>query len=133
LEGRGGPIGAAAASGDQQEEGDGDEPHFDHSTARVAPVSRTCGGRKGAVEEPRWWTVRSVSSLKPATYRCPFCTRQLHAMSDHVLIAPEGDTSLRRHAHTDCVAAERRAGRLPTRDEWRATQPRRGRLAWLRR
>jgi hypothetical protein len=26
-------------------------------------------------------------------------------MSDHVLIAPEGDTSRRRHAHLDCVAA----------------------------
>jgi hypothetical protein len=27
--------------------------------------------------------------------------------------------SKRRHAHLDCVAAERRRGRLPTEDEWR--------------
>ena len=85
------------------------------------------------MEEPRWWTVRAVSSLKPATYRCPFCDRQLHAMSEHVLVAPEGDTSRRRHAHAECVAAERQAGRLPTRGEWRAAQPRTGLLAWLRR
>ena len=85
------------------------------------------------MDEPRWWTVRAVASLKPATYRCPFCERQLHAMSEHVLVAPEGDTTRRRHAHTDCAAAERHAGRLPSRDEWRATQPRRGLLARLRR
>jgi hypothetical protein len=41
-----------------------------------------------------------------------------------MLLAPEGDTSRRRHAHTACVAAARKQGRLPTRDEWRATQPR---------
>ena len=35
-----------------------------------------------------------------------------------MLIAPEGDTSRRRHAHTRCVLAARRQGRLPTRDEW---------------
>lgn len=40
-------------------------------------------------------------------------------MSDHLLIAPEGDTSRRRHAHTECVVAERKAGRLPTLDEFR--------------
>jgi hypothetical protein len=85
------------------------------------------------VDEPQWWTIRAVSSLKPSTYRCPFCERQLHAMSEHVLIAPEGDTSRRRHAHTDCVAAERRARRLPSREEWRSTQPRRGLLARFRR
>jgi hypothetical protein len=38
-------------------------------------------------------------------------------MSEHMLIAPENDASRRRHAHTACVMAERRAGRLPTRDE----------------
>ena len=48
-----------------------------------------------------------MRSLKSATYTCPFCGELLHAMSDHVLIAPEGDTSRRRHAHTECV---RRAG-----------------------
>jgi hypothetical protein len=42
-----------------------------------------------------------------------------------MLIAPEGDGERRRHAHTECVVAARRAGRLPTLDEWRRTQPRR--------
>jgi hypothetical protein len=52
-----------------------------------------------------------VRSLKPATYRCPICGDLLHAMSEHMLIAPEGDTSRRRHAHVECV----RAARLPLR------------------
>jgi hypothetical protein len=34
-----------------------------------------------------------------------------------VLIAPEGDTSRRRHAHTECALRARQAGRLPARDE----------------
>jgi hypothetical protein len=34
-----------------------------------------------------------------------------------VLIAPEGDTSRRRHAHTECAMRARKAGRLPARDE----------------
>jgi hypothetical protein len=50
-------------------------------------------------------------------------------MSEHALIAPEGDLDRRRHAHTACVVAARRAGQLPTYDEWRKTQPRRRR--WL--
>ena len=41
-----------------------------------------------------------------------------------MLIAPEGDTTRRRHAHAECVAAARAQGRLPSRDEWRKTQPR---------
>ncbi|TML46065.1 MAG: hypothetical protein E6G11_03780 [Actinobacteria bacterium] len=73
---------------------------------------------------PRWWTMRPAHNLKPATYRCPLCGGFVPALSDHVLIAPEGDTSRRRHAHTACVRAARQAGRLPTKDEWRATQPR---------
>ncbi len=72
--------------------------------------------------EPRWWAVRRASSRRPATYRCPFCGRLLHAMSEHVLIAPEGDTSRRRHAHTGCVTRAREAGRLRTYDDWRAAQ-----------
>jgi hypothetical protein len=75
-----------------------------------------------AEAEPRWWSARRAQSAKPSTYRCPFCGRHLHAMSEHVLIAPEGDMSRRRHAHTECVVAARRAGRLPTRDEWLAAQ-----------
>jgi hypothetical protein len=42
-----------------------------------------------------------------------------------VLLAPEGDTSRRRHAHAECAEAARRSGRLPSYDEWRKTQPRR--------
>ena len=83
------------------------------------------------MDEPRWWTFRPVRSLKPATYRCPFCDRLLHATSDHVLIAPEGDTGRRRHAHADCVKAAREAGRFPLYDDWRAQQPRTGLLARL--
>ncbi|MHB8470822.1 MAG: hypothetical protein ACYDCH_13875 [Gaiellaceae bacterium] len=45
-------------------------------------------------------------------------------MSEHVLLAPEGDTSRRRHAHTECVQAARKDGRLVSYDEWKAAQPR---------
>lgn len=72
----------------------------------------------------KWWTVRRAQNRKPATYTCPLCGRYLPALSEHVLIAPEGDSSRRRHAHTECVVAARRAGRLPTRDEWRSAQRR---------
>jgi hypothetical protein len=67
--------------------------------------------------------MRRAQSRSPKTYRCPFCGDLLHAMSEHVLIAPEGDVERRRHAHTACVAAKRRAGELPTQDEWFAAQP----------
>jgi hypothetical protein len=70
--------------------------------------------------------MRRAQSLRAATYRCPFCDGLLHASSEHVLIAPEDDRSRRRHAHVDCVLAERRAGRLPTLDEWRASSGARG-------
>jgi hypothetical protein len=74
-------------------------------------------------EPPRWWTIRSAQNRKPATYRCPFCHRYLPALSEHVLVMPEGDPRRRRHAHTACALAERRAGRLPARDEWLRAQP----------
>ena len=74
--------------------------------------------------EPRWWTMRPAQNLKPATYRCPLCGRHLPALSEHVLLAPEGDKSRCRHAHTECVMKARAAGRLPTEEEWRRTQPR---------
>jgi hypothetical protein len=41
-----------------------------------------------------------------------------------MLIAPEGDTRRRRHAHTECVLAARSRGQLVLRDEWLRTQPR---------
>ena len=77
------------------------------------------------LEPARWWTIRRAQSRKPATYRCPLCNRQLPALSEHVLIVPEGDGSRRRHAHTTCAARARKAGRLPSQSEWRKTQPRR--------
>lgn len=79
----------------------------------------------------RWWSVRSAQNRKPSTYRCPICGRHLAALSEHMLIAPEGDTRRRRHAHTACVLAARRRGELLMRDEWLATQPRRP--PWWRR
>jgi hypothetical protein len=84
--------------------------------------------RSRSLEPAAWWAVRRAQSLKPATYRCPLCGYQLHAMSAHVLISPEGDTSRRRHAHAECVAA----ARLTSYDDWRKLQPRRpGLLARL--
>jgi hypothetical protein len=68
--------------------------------------------------------MRPAQNRKPTTYRCPYCGNHLPALSEHVLVSPEGDTSRRRHAHTACVRAERKAGRLRTEDEWRQTQPR---------
>jgi hypothetical protein len=86
----------------------------------------------GDAAGPRWWAARPARSQKPATYRCPFCDESLHAMSEHVVIAPEGDVERRRHAHTECVAAAHRAGAFVTHDEWRAAQPARpGLLARL--
>jgi hypothetical protein len=40
-----------------------------------------------------------------------------------MLLFPEGDHSLRRHAHTACVLRARAAGRLPLKEDWQATQP----------
>jgi hypothetical protein len=82
----------------------------------------------GRLEPAAWWAIRRAQNRKPATYRCPFCGYQLHAMSPHVLIAPEGDTTRRRHAHAECVEAALRSGRLQTHDEWRKTQPRKAGL-----
>jgi hypothetical protein len=83
------------------------------------------------VEDAKWWAMRGAQNAKPSTYRCPLCGQLLHAMSEHMLIAPEDDRTRRRHAHTACVSAARQDGRLPTYDEWRATQPRKRRfLSW---
>jgi len=40
-----------------------------------------------------------------------------------MLIAPEGDSRRRRHAHTACVLGARRRGELPLKEDWRRTQP----------
>jgi hypothetical protein len=72
----------------------------------------------------RWFAVRRAQNRKPATYRCPLCGELLPALSEHMLITPEGDSARRRHAHTACVLSARKAGRLPTREEWQRAQPR---------
>jgi hypothetical protein len=41
-----------------------------------------------------------------------------------MLIAPEGDTRRRRHAHSKCVLSARARGELPLREDWLRTQPR---------
>jgi hypothetical protein len=87
--------------------------------------------RRLPIERAEWYAVRRAHSRKPATYTCPFCRRSLHAMSEHVLVLPLGDGTRRRHAHGACVAAARRDGRLPSRDEWRRSQPHRP--PWWRR
>jgi hypothetical protein len=77
----------------------------------------------------RWYVVRSAANRKPATYRCPLCGGLLPALSNHMLILPEGDAARRRHAHAQCVVAARRAGRLPLRED--VEPPRPGPLARL--
>lgn len=80
-------------------------------------------GAMAGLESARWWQTRRAQNRKPATYTCPLCGRYLPALSEHMLIVPDGDASRRRHAHAECVLAARRAGRLPTREEWLRTQP----------
>lgn len=82
------------------------------------------GGSARTGGEARWWSMRPAQNLKPATYRCPLCGKHLPALSEHVLIWPEGDKARRRHAHTECVLTARKAGRLPSEEEWRRAQPR---------
>jgi hypothetical protein len=79
--------------------------------------------------DARWYAVRPAGSTKPATYRCPLCGQHLPALSQHMLVLPDGDAARRRHAHTDCVMRARRAGRLPLREE--VEPPRPGLLARL--
>jgi hypothetical protein len=88
-----------------------------------------------ALNGARWWSARIAQNRKPATYTCPLCGRLLPALSQHMLLFPEDDHSRRRHAHTDCVMQARRDGRLPTKDEWQAAQPRGPslRARWLER
>lgn len=73
--------------------------------------------------EARWWAIRPAQNLSASVYRCPLCDERVPALTEHLLITPEGESSRRRHAHTECVLQARRAGRLPTWDEWRSTLP----------
>ena len=41
-----------------------------------------------------------------------------------MLIAPEGDTRRRRHAHTDCVLGRARERAAAAQEDWQRTQPR---------
>jgi hypothetical protein len=70
-----------------------------------------------------WYSVRRAVNAKPSTYRCPFCGDRFPALIEHVLVAPLGDTTRRRHAHTDCALRARAEGSLPSHEEWKATQP----------
>jgi hypothetical protein len=85
---------------------------------------RRDNGAMSSLPPAEWWTIRRAANRKPSTYRCPFCSHHLPALSEHMLIAPEGDSRRRRHAHTACVLAARRDGRLVLRDEWLRSQPR---------
>jgi hypothetical protein len=71
----------------------------------------------------RWYAVRAASNRRPATYRCPLCGGLLPALSDHMLVLPEGDASRRRHAHITCVVNARRDGRLLLREEIEPRRP----------
>jgi hypothetical protein len=71
----------------------------------------------------RWYAIRPAANRKPATYRCPLCGGMLPALSEHMLITPEGDSSRRRHAHSACVMAARKQGTLPLREEVEPATP----------
>ena len=71
----------------------------------------------------RWYVIRPAANRKPATYRCPLCGGLLPALSEHMLVTPEGDSSRRRHAHSACVVAARTQGRLALREEVEAPAP----------
>jgi hypothetical protein len=90
--------------------------------ANTQPVSPGRAGKRGKPAGPRWWEARRAQNRKPATYTCPLCHQLLPALSEHMLLFPEGDHGRRRHAHSACVLRARKEGRLPTRDEWLASQ-----------
>jgi hypothetical protein len=71
----------------------------------------------------RWYVVRRAGSRKPSTYRCPLCGGLLPALSEHMLVLPEGDPARRRHAHAGCVMTARKAGRLPLREDVEPRRP----------
>jgi hypothetical protein len=76
-------------------------------------------GSRGA----RWYAIRPAANRKPASYRCPLCGGMLPALSEHMLVTPEGDSSRRRHAHSACVLSARKQGRLPLREEVEPSTP----------
>jgi hypothetical protein len=78
--------------------------------------------RSAKTPQARWWEARRAQNRKPATYRCPLCGELLPALSDHMLLFPEGDHGRRRHAHMACVMEARSQGGLLTREEWERKQ-----------
>ncbi|WP_459981217.1 hypothetical protein [Nocardioides sp. AN3] len=86
-------------------------------------------------EEARWWEMRPAQGRQAKTYTCPICHRRLLAMNPNTLMFPEGDREHRRHAHTECVAKQRKAGKLLTKAEWERAHQRPGaaRRRWWRR
>jgi hypothetical protein len=78
---------------------------------------------KGDFRKARWYAIRPASNRKPATYRCPLCGGHLPALSEHMLVLPEGDPARRRHAHAGCVMAARKSGRLPLREDVEPRRP----------
>src|SRR6266576_401087 len=85
---------------------------------QAAAVGRTIAVMsRDDFRKARWYAIRPAANRKPATYRCPLCGGMLPALSEHMLVTPEGDTSRRRHAHSACVMAAREQGRLPLRED----------------
>ena len=78
---------------------------------------------KDDFRKSHWYVIRPAANRKPATYRCPLCGGHLPALSEHMLVTPEGDSSRRRHAHSACVLAARKQGRLPLREEVEPAPP----------
>jgi hypothetical protein len=70
----------------------------------------------------RWWDMRPAQGRQAKAYTCPICHGLLLAMNSNTLLFPEGDHERRRHAHTSCVVAQRKAGKMLTRAEWERAQ-----------
>jgi len=86
-------------------------------------------------DQVRWWDMRPAQGRQAKAYTCPICHRVVLAMTPNTLLFPEGDHERRRHAHTACVVAQRKAGTMLTRAEWeRAQRPAKsaGRPWWRR-
>jgi hypothetical protein len=96
-----------------------------YSTSSLAPMTRVV----------RWWDMRPAQGKQPKTYTCPICHHRLWGMNPNTLLFPEGDRERRRHAHTACVAKQRKAGKMLTRAEWERAHPpaRSARRSWWRR
>jgi len=83
----------------------------------------------------RWWDMRPAQGNQAKRYTCPLCHGVLLAMTPYTLLFPEGDHEHRRHAHTACVIAQRKAGKLLTKAEWERAQrpPKPAGRPWWRR